>query len=141
MSIQINLDELIEDIKRHEGYEPMVYNDSLGKPTIGIGFLIETLKLDEDDCERILIKKLDILLPEIFRKWEFLHDAPNTVKIVIVNMCYQMGVYGVSKFKRFIKALEDKDYSYAAIEMLDSKWAKQTSTRAEELSNKIKSLA
>jgi hypothetical protein len=36
--------------------------------------------------------------------------------------------------------LADKDYKSASVEMLDSKWAKQTPNRAKELSEIIKSL-
>ena len=41
---------------------------------------------------------------------------------------------GVSKFKMMIKALQNRLYSEAAIQMLDSRWAKQTPNRAKELS-------
>ena len=135
------MEDLFDDLKRHEGFRSRVYNDSLGITTIGIGFAIKDLELDEDDCNRILEKKISKLIPQIFSRWKFLNDAPNDVKIVVVNMCYQMGVNGVSKFKKFLQALEEKDYGWAAIEMLDSKWSKQTSKRAQELSNKIKNLA
>ena len=141
MSFHIDMEELFEDLKRHEGYRSKVYKDSLGIDTIGIGFAIKDLELDEDVCNLILEKKISKLLPSIFNKWTFLKDAPNTVKLVVINMCYQMGVTGVSKFKKFLQALEIKDYGWASIEMLDSKWAKQTPTRAQELSDKIKNLA
>ena len=39
---------LIEEIKRHEGYSKKVYKDTLGYDTIGIGFLVASLELDED---------------------------------------------------------------------------------------------
>ena len=141
MSYNVNLEELMEDIVRHEGFRSKVYKDSLGIDTIGIGFAIKDLELDEEDCNRILQKKISKLLPQIFGRWGFLKDSPNTVKLVVINMCYQMGVNGVSKFKKFLQALEVKDYGWASIEMLDSKWAKQTPTRAQELSDKIKNLA
>ena len=50
-------------------------------------------------------------------------------------MVFQLGVGGVSKFKAMWKALEENDYTTASIEMLDSRWAKQTPTRAENLSD------
>ena len=40
-----------------------------------------------------------------------------------------------------LKALENgPDYKVASIEMLDSRWAKQTKNRAEELANEMKKL-
>ena len=50
-----------------------------------------------------------------------------------------MGLNGVSKFKKMLKALEDQDFEKASIEMLDSLWAKQTPNRALKMSNKMKS--
>ena len=92
MSYNVNLEELMEDIVRHEGFRSKVYKDSLGIDTIGIGFAIKDLELDEEDCNRILQKKISKLLPQIFGRWGFLKDSPNTVKLVVINMCYQMGV-------------------------------------------------
>jgi lysozyme len=138
---QVDLAELIEDLKRHEGFRSRVYTDTLGVPTIGIGFAIKDLELDEEICNQILEKKISKLLPQIFSSFPHLKNQPNIAKIVVINMCYQMGVRGVSKFKKFHKALENNDYITASAEMLDSRWSRQTPNRAKELSEKIKSLA
>ena len=60
-------------------------------------------------------------------------------KCVIIEMVFQLGIGGVSKFKKMWKALKQNDYQIASEEMLDSKWAKQTPKRAEELSSVMKS--
>ena len=51
-------------------------------------------------------------------------------------MIFQLGETGVSKFKNMWKALEQShpEYSTAASEMLDSRWAKQTPNRAQGMS-------
>ena len=59
-------------------------------------------------------------------------------KEVICEMVFQLGIGGVSKFKNMWKALEEGDYYTASVEMLDSRWAKQTPKRAESLSNIMK---
>ena len=132
--------ELLESIKKHEGYRARVYNDSLGKPTIGIGFLIETLELSEEVCEIILLDKLRKLSRSVMGKFPFFDSLPPDCKEVLMEMCYQLGVTGVSKFKKALKAMEDGDWEKAADEMLDSKWAKQTPRRAKEMSDIIRSL-
>ena len=53
-------------------------------------------------------------------------------------MCYQLGVTGVSKFKKTIAYLQNKQWEEASVEMLDSLWARQTPNRAKELSNRVK---
>ena len=57
-------------------------------------------------------------------------------------MVYQMGEKGVSKFKKMFKALrqEPKDYEEAADQMMDSRWAKQTYSRARSLSESMRKL-
>ena len=53
---------------------------------------------------------------------------------IIIEMVFQLGKTGVSKFKNMWKALSGVDYTTAAMEMLDSRWAKQTPNRAEAMS-------
>ena len=42
------LQEIVEDIKRHEGFKPKVYKCTEGYDTIGYGFAIKDLIIDED---------------------------------------------------------------------------------------------
>jgi lysozyme len=132
--------DLLESIKKHEGFVEHVYDDSLGIPTIGYGFAIKDLVLEEDLCDEILLRKLRILGKSVMGKFPFFDSLPSDCKTVLMEMCYQLGVTGVSKFKKALKAMEDGDWEKAADEMLDSKWAKQTPNRAKEMSNIIRSL-
>ena len=132
--------DLLESIKKHEGFVEHVYDDSLGIPTIGYGFAIKDLVLEEDLCDEILLRKLRILGKSVIGKFPFFDSLPSDCKTVLMEMCYQLGVTGVSKFKTALKAMEDGDWEKAADEMLDSKWAKQTPNRAKEMSNIIRSL-
>ena len=63
---------------------------------------------------------------------------PQEVQEVVLNMCYQLGITGVSKFRKAISALQEGEWQEAADEMLDSLWARQTPNRAEELSNIVR---
>ena len=63
---------------------------------------------------------------------------PQEIKDVVMEMCYQLGVGGFSKFKKTIAFLQNKQFIDASQEMLDSLWAKQTPNRAKELSNRVK---
>ena len=132
--------DLLESIKHHEGFVEHVYDDSLGIPTIGYGFAIKDLVLQEDLCDEILLRKLRILGRSVMGKFPFFDSLPSDCKDVLMEMCYQLGVTGVSKFKKALKAMEDGDWEKAADEMLDSKWAKQTPNRAKEMSNIVRSL-
>ena len=130
--------DLLENIKKHEGFVEHVYDDSLGIPTIGYGFAIKDLILDEDIAEEILIRKLERLKRSAYNRFKWLEDSPIEIQEVVIEMCYQLGVRGVSKFKKTISFLKNGDWVKASEEMLDSLWAKQTPNRAKNLSNIVK---
>ena len=130
--------DLLESIKKHEGFVEHVYDDSLDIPTIGYGFAIKDLVLDEDIAEEILIRKLEKLKRNANSRFKWLEDMPQEIQAVVLNMCYQLGVTGVSKFRKAISALQEGEWHEAADEMLDSLWARQTPNRAEELSNIVR---
>ena len=132
------MQELIESIKQHEGYRSKVYDDSLGIPTIGYGFAIKDLELDEDICDIILERKIKVLKVRIAKKFQWYGYMPPEIKDIIDEMCYQLGVYGFSCFKKTIAYLQDKKFKEASVEMLDSRWAEQTPNRAKELSNRVR---
>ena len=132
--------KLIDSIKQHEGYVGVVYKDSLGIDTIGYGFAIKDLELDADVCDIILERKLKNLNDRIKIKFDWYKYMPPEIKDIVTEMCYQLGVTGFSKFRKTIAYLQNKEWKNASVEMLDSRWAKQTPNRAKEMSNKVKKL-
>ena len=132
--------DLIKQLKIHEGYKPRVYKCTEGVDTIGIGFAIKDLYLSEEVCELILKEKLQLLEDRFIVTFDWYDDAPQEVKNTCINMAYQLGFWGFSKFKKTISYLANRDYTSASKEMLISKWAKQTPNRAKELSEIIGSL-
>tara|TARA_R110002020_G_scaffold174436_4_gene365928 strand:- start:780 stop:1184 length:405 start_codon:yes stop_codon:yes gene_type:complete len=132
--------DLLNRIKHHEGYRSRVYKCTEGFDTIGYGFAIKDLEMDEDMAEEILIRKVEKLIKRVRDKFNWLDSVPREVQGVLVEMSYQMGLSGVSKFKKALHAMQMFQWKEAADEMLDSRWAKQTPNRAKELSNIIRSL-
>jgi lysozyme len=55
-------------------------------------------------------------------------------------MIYQIGHAGVAKFKKTLSLINEGDYKGASEEMLDSKWARQTPSRAQSLSTLMSSI-
>ena len=131
---------LLDKIKEHEGFRSTVYQCTEGYDTIGYGFAVKDLELTEQMAEKILIRKIAELESKISKKFEWYHTAPQEAKEVVINMCYQLGLSGFSKFKKTIYLLETEQYEEASVEMLDSLWAKQTPRRAKELSEVIRGL-
>ena len=145
----MEMSRLLESVKKHEGYRNKVYLDSLGKRTVGVGHLcVEDFWEDNKEySEKYLMKVLkDDLKNAIEGAEELLKDFPlldDLAEEIIVEMIFQLGKTGVSKFKNMWKALEKEppQYDVAATEMLDSRWAKQTPRRAKEMSDHMRSLA
>ena len=132
--------DLLKRIKHHEGYRKSVYQCTEGYDTIGYGFAIKDLEMDEDIAEEILIRKVEKLIKRVRSKFDWLDSVPHEVQGVLVEMSYQMGLSGVSKFKKALHAMQMFQWKLAATELLDSRWAKQTPNRAKELSDIIRSL-
>ena len=126
---------LIDNIKISEGYRSKVYQCTAGYDTIGYGFAIKDLELDEDICDMILERKIAKLVKRVGDRLPYLYTVPIEVHDVLVEMAYQMGVSGLLKFKKTLMYIETKDYKDASVEMLDSRWAKQTPNRAKKLSD------
>ena len=130
--------DLLKEIKKHEGFKSKVYKCTEGYDTIGYGFAIKDLIMDEDIAEKILIRKLDRLSERIDKKFPFVKDLPIHVRDVVVEMCYQLGVSGFSKFKQTIALLRLGNFKDAADEMLDSRWSRQTPNRAKKLADIVR---
>ena len=125
---------LIDNIKESEGYRSRVYKCTEGYDTIGYGFAIKDLELDEDICDMILERKVKKIVDIVENKLPYLSSLPKEVQDVLIEMYYQMG-NSLFKFKKTLMYVETKDYKDASVEMLDSRWAKQTPNRAKKLSD------
>ena len=138
-------EEVKEEIKICEGYVPKSYKCSEGFDTIFYGHKITPedqyehgVEYSKEEGELVFERDFQRTLDAAER---LIGERPinNTAKQVIINMVYQIGEGGVSKFKNMWKALGEDDYQTASEEMLDSRWAKQTPSRAEGLSEIMKS--
>ena len=141
----MDYNDLKERIKKHEGFVNKIYKDSLGFATIGYGHLvldtdpfIEGQSYPKEHLEKVFDGDFNIAKDnanKLIGDISLNHQA----KCVIIEMVFQLGIGGVSKFKNMWKALGEGDYQTASEEMLDSRWAKQTPKRAESLSATMKS--
>ena len=134
------MNDLLERIKHHEGFRSRVYKCNEVFDTIGYGFAIKDLEMSEDIAEQILMDKLEVLIDRVKKKFPWLDESPYEVQGVLVEMSYQMGLSGVSKFKRALKFMEHRNWERAADEMLMARWYKHPPNRAKELSNIIRGL-
>lgn len=117
------------------------YKDSRGFNTIGYGHKIIkgevfTRGITEEQATALLLKDLRKTKEETDRLLKQTPVTQNAAKVV-AHMVFQLGPTGTSKFKNMWQALKHQDYTKASYEMMNSKWARQTRTRAESLSRKM----
>jgi lysozyme len=132
---------LKDQLRRDENSRASVYPDSLGFWTIGIGICVDSRKncgLFPEEIDFIFenrVKKNEAALSAEF-PWT---DALDEVRRgALLNMVFEMGLRGLGDFHQFLAALEAKNYSAAAVAMLDSLWARsQSPARAQRLSQQI----
>jgi GH24 family phage-related lysozyme (muramidase) len=146
----MNVASLREQLKIDEGVKYEIYNDHLGYPTFGIGHLITewdkeygqptgTL-ISEERVNEVFDKDVATYISEAKKVFPNLESLPDEAQEVIVNMCFNMGAPRLSKFKKFIAAVNEASWTTAGVEMLDSRWAKQVGNRATRLKDRITAL-
>jgi GH24 family phage-related lysozyme (muramidase) len=50
---------------------------------------------------------------------------------VLCDLCFNLGIKGLTKFKKFLQAVDDSDYEEAALELKKSKYFTQVPNRAK----------
>ena len=98
------------------------------------------LKITKDQAEEVLKIDLNERWRELFVQFSFLTGLPGVAQEVLLDMCYNLGLNRLGKFKKFLAALQAGDFRLAAVEMLDSRWAHQVKRRATEQANEIREL-
>ena len=144
----MNMDRLLESVKKHEGYRNKVYLDTLGKRTVGVGHLcVEDFWEDDKEYEEsFLMEILEKDLSEAIKGANDLMAEHGCMDInekaheILIEMVFQLGKTGVSKFKNMWKALSELNYVGASYEMLDSRWSKQTPNRAKAMAKTMKEI-
>ena len=125
-------DILLPQLKRHEGLRLKPYHCTEGRLTIGYGRNLDDVGITDAEAEQMLMNDAAKVLDQLQRVPTFC-ELDETRQAIIANMCFQLGYSGLMKFSNMWAALQERDYSRAANEMLDSRWAKQTPNRANEL--------
>ena len=142
--------ELINELKREEGFRDRVYQCSEGVDTIGYGFNVKYLSKDdlalnggfiepmsEDVATKILEAKVSKLIKSVDEVYSWIDNLPEVVKIGIYDMIYQLGIKGFGSFVNTQKYLKLLDYPKAIENIKNSKWAKQTPRRANNLIKRL----
>lgn len=129
---------LIETLIRHEGKKNKPYRCTENYLTIGVGRNLETVGLSDDEIYYLLKNDITRCHDQLNSTFSWYKDLDPNRKDALINLCFNLGIGTLSKFKKALEAMEAKDYELAATEFLDSKWAKQVGQRAIEVTDDIR---
>jgi len=127
------LETLRQNLIKNEGIKLFPYRDMFNNLTIGAGRNLDSVGISKDEALFLMnndIQKSINFLSE-FPWWNELNELR---KIILTEMCFNLGATKFKEFKKMIDALGSKNYTLAAKEMMDSSWAREVKERAANLS-------
>lgn len=130
--------DIAQQLIRDEGVKLRPYKDTVGKLSIGVGRNLEDVGVSIDEAKVMLqndIKHATLALSQTFPWTDVIDDVRHAA---LVNLVFNMGIGGLSEFRKMLAELQIGNFSEAAAEMLNSKWATQVGDRAKRLALQVK---
>ena len=142
------MQKLLDIIKEHEGFKSkpysLEYKTANGEnvtekfKTIGYGFRMDYLEIDEEIAELILLRKIHEIEKNLDNNFDWYDDLPESVRHGVISIVYQLGLTSFMSFRKTIGFLSEGKWEEAADEALDSRWAVQTPSRAKAVTDMIR---
>ena len=136
------MSKIIEMLRKHEGVETHAYKCTADKTTIGVGRNIDPnggIGLSNDEIDYLLANDVARVNKELIISFPWFAELDEVRKDAIMDMCFNMGLPRLMQFKKALGAMSAKNYDSAAVEFLDSRWAKQVGQRAISITDIIRS--
>jgi lysozyme len=115
----------------------MPYKCPTGHLTIGYGHNLEN-GISKEAAEFILEQDMAAAEKSVTKQFAWWKRLNEVRQFVLVDMCFNMGLGKLCTFKKMLSAMQRGDYTAAANEMLNSRWAVQVGRRAKELAEMMK---
>lgn len=125
-----------ESLKHDEGLRLKVYRCTANKNSIGYGRNLDDKGITQFEAELLLDNDIVECIQDLatFYWWNDLTDARQAA---LINLRFNLGPARFRGFKKMIKALEMRDYTEAAYQILDSNYAKQVGQRANRVAEAL----
>lgn len=128
----LRMETIYEMLLRHEDVRLKPYRYR-GKLQIGVGRNLDDSGITQDEAFSLLHGDVRRIRADLDKQLPWWIDEPISVRLVMQNMAFQLGIYGLLDFKKTLELVRRHKYAEAAVELLDSDLAKQTPARAGEL--------
>ena len=146
----MDIEKLREEIEYDEGSVNEIYLDHLGLATFGIGHLVRKedpeygwevgTPVDADRCVEAFNEDIKTVVSDCYKLYPDFDDLPEEAKRIIANMMFNMGRPRLSKFKGMKRGVDARDWNAAADEMVDSRWYRQVTNRADRLVERMRNI-
>ena len=146
----MDIDQLRETLKVDEGVKNEIYLDHLGLPTCGIGHLITEddpehglevgTHIDDERVNELFDQDVQVTLGDCRLLYNDFDDLPEEAQQIIANMMFNMGRPRLSRFHKMKQAVDGRDWIEAGNQMMDSRWYKQVTTRADRLVRRMQAI-
>lgn len=123
--------ELKEMLIKNEGMKLTLYRCVSNKTTIGVGRNLEDNGISSAEAELMLANDMDGVFLDLDRNLPFWKTMPYNVRLVLADMCFNLGINRLLKFTKMLEAMEERDFELAGEELLDSTYAVQVKKRAD----------
>jgi lysozyme len=130
---------LTAQLARHEGRRAMMYEDTQGVETIGIGHSLRR-PISDRAIEQIFADDIAQTEKELLEHAPWMAELDDARYGVFLNLSFNMGVAGLMAFHETLAATQRGDFFTAAAHLMDSRWARQVQpSRSEELTEQLRS--
>lgn len=131
----MDIDKLRQNLIREEGLKLKPYKCTADKLTIGVGRNIEDRGISEATAMQMLDEDINICLAELNATINNFERLPEPVQMTLVDLCFNLGLKRLLAFKKTLKYIQEGlitgNYTKAAVELLDSAYARQVPNRAK----------
>ena len=146
----MDVGKLRADLELDEGVKHEIYLDHLGLPTFGIGHLVREEDpeygwdvgepVSDNRVAEAFESDIQITIDDCEKLYPDFYELPEEAQLIIANMCFNLGYPRLSKFKGMKAGVDARDWNAAADEMVDSRWYRQVTNRADRLVERMRAI-
>lgn len=131
----IDKQKLRDQLSLHEGRRQFVYDDASGKtigeasfvrgkPTVGVGRNLYDRGLADDEIDYLLDNDINDCIRDA-SQLPFFSALDPVRKAAVVELCFNLGLTKLRKFKKFLGFMLEERWAHASAELKDSDWHRQ----------------
>ncbi len=134
----MNNEQLAAQLVIDEGRKKRIYTDTVGKVTAGVGRNLTDRDFSDDEIDLMLSNDINMVCDQLDNALPWWKQLSDRRQQALANMCFNMGVTTLLKFKNSLQLLRIGSYAAAADAFMDSQWAKQVGQRAVRVTTMIR---